>query len=132
MPWGCSEFLDLAVTEPLGHGFINCDALWCEIHSEQEDTDWTPGNDFHFEWGLAKTLDKIWDVGLVGYCRWQVTDDSGSGSVDDREEAYAIGPEVSVFMPNYGLGVSLRSLWEFENKLGSEGHVTTLMIMKAF
>ncbi|UTF50508.1 transporter [Desulfomicrobium sp. ZS1] len=103
-----------------------------EIHSEQEDTDWTPGNDFHFEWGLGKTLDKIWDVGLAGYCRWQVTDDSGSGSVDDREEAYAIGPEVSVFMPNYGLGVSLRSLWEFENKLGSQGNVTTLMIMKAF
>lgn len=103
-----------------------------EIHSEQEDTDVTYGNDFHFEWGLGKTVAKIWDVGLAGYCRWQVTDDSGPGTSDDREEAYAIGPEVSVFVPDWGLGVSLRSLWEFENKVNSQGNVTTLMIMKAF
>ena len=103
-----------------------------EIHSEQEDTDVTYGDDFHFEWGLGKTVAKIWDVGLAGYCRWQVTDDSGPGSTDDREEAYAIGPEVSVFMPEWGLGVSMRSLWEFENKVNSQGNVTTLMIMKAF
>jgi len=103
-----------------------------EFHSEQEDTDVTYGDDFHFEWGLGKTVAKIWDVGLAGYCRWQVTDDSGPGSTDDREEAYAIGPEVSVFVPDWGLGVSLRSLWEFENKVNSQGNVTTLMIMKAF
>ncbi|KAF5045963.1 putative MetA-pathway of phenol degradation [anaerobic digester metagenome] len=103
-----------------------------EIHSEQEDTDVTYGNDFHFEWGLGKTVAKIWDVGLAGYCRWQVTDDSGPGTTNDREEAYAVGPEVSVFVPDWGLGVSLRSLWEFENKVNSQGNVTTLMIMKAF
>ncbi|MBE1423630.1 hypothetical protein H4684_000249 [Desulfomicrobium macestii] len=103
-----------------------------EIHSEQEDTDVTYGNDFHFEWGLGKTLAKTWDVGLAGYCRWQLTDDSGPGTTNDREEAYAIGPEVSVFVPEWGLGVSMRSLWEFENKVNSQGNVTTLMIMKAF
>jgi len=103
-----------------------------EIHSEQEDTDITYGNDFHFEWGLGKTLAKTWDVGLAGYCRWQLTDDSGPGTTNDREEAYAIGPEVSVFVPEWGLGVSIRSLWEFENKVNSQGNVTTLMIMKAF
>lgn len=103
-----------------------------EIHSEQKDTHITPGHDFHFEWGVGKTLAKIWDVGLAGYCRWQVTDDSGSGSTDDRERAYAAGPEISVFVPQWGLGVSLRSLWEFENRTNSQGSVTTLMIMKAF
>ena len=103
-----------------------------EIHSEQEDTDVTYGNDFHFEWGLGKTVAKTWDIGLAGYCRWQVTDDSGPGTTDDREEAYAVGPEVSVFVPDWGVGVSLRSLWEFENKLNSQGNITTLMIMKVF
>lgn len=104
-----------------------------EIHSEQEDTDFTPGNDFHFEWGLGKTLAKVWDVGLAGYCRWQVTDDSGPGGTgNDHERAYAAGPEVSVFMPPWGVGVSLRSLWEFENQLNSQGNITTLLIMKAF
>lgn len=103
-----------------------------EIHSEQDDTDITYGNDFHFEWGLGKTIAQIWDVGLAGYCRWQVTDDSGPGSSNDREQAYAIGPEVSVFVPGWGVGVSLRSLWEFENKVNTQGNVTTLMIMKVF
>ncbi|GAB1409383.1 hypothetical protein MASR1M90_05370 [Desulfovibrionales bacterium] len=103
-----------------------------EIHSEQDDTDITYGNDFHFEWGLGKTIAQIWDVGLAGYCRWQVTDDSGPGTTNDREQAYAIGPEVSVFVPDWAVGISLRSLWEFENKVNSQGNVTTLMIMKVF
>jgi hypothetical protein len=73
-----------------------------EIHSEKADTDVRPGNDFHFEWGIGKTLAKIWDVGLTGYCHWQVTDDSGSGVTwdkSDHDRVYAIGPEVSVFIP---------------------------------
>lgn len=103
-----------------------------EIHSEQQDTDITYGDHFHFEWGLGKTINQIWDVGLAGYCRWQVTDDKGPGTTNDREQAYAIGPEVSVFVPDWGLGLSLRSLWEFENRLNAQGNITTLMIMKAF
>lgn len=103
-----------------------------ETHSEQQDTEITYGDDFHFEWGLGRTLAKVWDVGLAGYCRWQVTDDSGPGTVDDRERAFAAGPEVSTFIPSWGLGVSLRSLWEFENRENSQGNITTLLIMKAF
>ena len=48
-----------------------------EFHSEKDSVDITPGNDFHFEWGVGKTLGKVWDVGVAGYCHWQVTDDKG-------------------------------------------------------
>ncbi len=68
-----------------------------EIHGEKNDLDWDPGDDFHFEWGVGKTIGKIWDVGLTGYCQWQVTDDSGQDKQRiDKDQVYAIGPEVSV------------------------------------
>jgi hypothetical protein len=103
-----------------------------EIHSEKSDTDITPGNDFHFEWGLGKTLAKVWDVGLTGYCQWQVSDDSGAGSTSVKDRVYAAGPEISLFYPPVRLFVSLRSQWEFGAKDRSEGNVTVLTFTKSF
>jgi len=105
-----------------------------EVHSEKGNQNITPGNDFHFEWGLSKTLAKFWDVGLAGYCHWQVTDDRGSEATntDVHDQVYAIGPEISVFCPSVKFIVSLRSQWEFEAKDRSEGTMTTLTITKIF
>jgi hypothetical protein len=106
-----------------------------EIHSEKESSDITPGNDFHFEWGLGKNLAKLWDVGLAGYCQWQVTDDSGSDVTWDKgvhDSVYAIGPEVSRFFPSWKIGFSLKHLWEFEAKDRPEGYATVFNITKVF
>jgi hypothetical protein len=105
-----------------------------EIHSEKNETDVRPGNDLHFEWGIGKTLGKIWDVGLAGYCQWQVTDDSGSDARDKsvHDRVLALGPEVSVFIPPAKSFLSLRSLWEFGAIDRTEGHVTALTLTKAF
>ncbi len=107
-----------------------------EIHSEKSDTDIEPGDDFHFEWGVAKNLAKVWDVGLVGYCQWQVSEDKGSGAADDKDQAYGIGPEVNFFYPPWMLGVQLRSLWEFgvEGRASGrpEGYRTIFNIIKVF
>jgi hypothetical protein len=106
-----------------------------ETHSEKDETDVTLGDDFHFEWGIGKTLAKIWDVGVAGYCHWQVSDDSGSDVLWDKsihDRVYAIGPEVSVFIPPATLFASLRSLWEFDAEDRSEGNVTTLTLTKIF
>lgn len=104
-----------------------------EIHSKKDESDVRLGDDFHFEWGIGKTLAKIWDVGLTGYCQWQVTDDRGSGvrwdtSVHDR--VYAIGPEVRVFIQPAEFFISLRSQWEFGSEDRAEGNVTTLTLTK--
>lgn len=106
-----------------------------EVHSQKDETDVRLGDDFHFEWGVGKTLAKIWDVGLTGFCHWQLTDDSGSDvswdkSVHDR--VYAIGPEVSVIIPTAKLIVSLRNQWEFAAEDRSEGNLTTLTVTKIF
>ena len=85
-----------------------------EIHGEKEDYNITPGNDFTFEWGIAKTIPSkfIWNVGVSGYAHWQVSDDDGSDvlydpSIHDR------GPEVTCFIPPIKLNVELRGHSEF-------------------
>lgn len=122
-----------------GTVFLDAEKSWhasilarYEVHTRQEDTHITPGNDFHFEWGAGKTFAGLYDVGVAGYCGWQMTDDSGSGSGDLREKTYGIGPELGAAVPSLGLHVSLRSVWEFENRNASQGNITTLTLTKAF
>ena len=106
-----------------------------EIHGEKDDVDVTPGDDFHFEWGLGRKVGKNWDVGLSGYCQWQVSDDKGSDVTwdkNDHDKALAVGPEVGVFIPTSKLLFSIRSQWEFGNRDRSEGYVTAVTVTKIF
>lgn len=105
-----------------------------EIHSKQQTTHVTPGHDFHFEWGVGKTFPSEYQfqLGAIGYCAWQINEDTGSRSVDGRQRAFAVGPEVGFALPALGMGVSLRSVWEFENRNDSQGNLTSLVLMKAF
>jgi len=106
-----------------------------EIHTEKKETAVKPGNDFQFEWGIGKTVAKIWDVGLTGYCHWQVTDDSGADVVWDKsvhDRVFGIGPEVSIFLPPKKLMFSLRSQMEFGAIDRSVGNITTLNMTKIF
>ncbi len=126
-----------------GNYFFDAEKTWSasvlaryEIHSEKSDKDVKLGNDFHFEWGLGKTLAQYWDVGLVGYCRWQVTDDSGDDVDADptwdksiHDKVYAIGPEVSVLLPIKG-ALSLKTVFEFDAEDRQEGTITTLTFTK--
>ncbi len=104
-----------------------------EIHSEKDKAKVKPGHNVNLEWGLSKNLAKIIDVGVVGYCQWQMTDDGGSRAEnDDHDKVYAIGPEISVFIPPAKALVSLRSEVEFGAEDRSEGYITTLTIVKIF
>ncbi|MCP4115518.1 MAG: transporter [Desulfobacteraceae bacterium] len=105
-----------------------------EIHSDREDDDFTPGDDFHFEWGIGKSFAKVWEAGIAGYSQWQVTDDSGDDAIvrDSHDRVHAAGPEVSVFLPRFKMALSLRTLWEFDAKDRSEGSTTALTLTKIF
>ena len=105
-----------------------------EINSKKDHTNVRPGNDILFEWGVAKTLAQFWDVGVIGYCQWQLTDDSGSDAVnkDVHERVAAIGPEVSVFIPQCKVFVSARVAWEFSAVNRPEGTTATLTVTKIF
>jgi len=103
-----------------------------EIHSQQKDEHVTPGDDFHFEWGLGKTLNKTLDVGLTGYCYWQVTDNSGKAAMPGKSRVYAAGPEVNLFMPSILTFLSGRVLWEFGAENNTEGMLGAITLTKIF
>ncbi len=123
--------------------FLDPKKLWSlsvlprfEFHGEKEGVDITAGSDFHFEWGIGKTVPRnwIWDFGVSGYCHWQVTDDSGNDvdpltkSVHDR--VFAIGPEIDVVIPQSKLILNLRGQLEFNGIDRSKGNVINLTIIK--
>lgn len=102
-----------------------------QVHTEQIDTNITPGDHFSFEWGLGKTLSGF-SLGIAGYCHWQVSDDSGPGTNSHREQAFAMGPEIGYTFEDLGINVVLRSVWEFENKNKAQGSMTSLNVVYAF
>jgi len=102
-----------------------------EFHGEQDETDMTAGDDFHFEWGIGKSIG-TWEVGAVGYQQWQVTEDSGKGATDVKDRVSAAGLEVNKFIPSIKTVVSLRALKEFGAKDRSEGSTVTLTLTKIF
>jgi hypothetical protein len=106
-----------------------------ETHSYKRDIDVRPGNDFHFEYGVSKTFMKTLDVGIAGYCQWQVSDDKGgdvSWDESEHDRVFAVGPEVNYFMPQYLAFISLRGEKEFGARDRSEGYVATLTLTKGF
>jgi len=108
-----------------------------EIHSYKDHTDVRPGQNILFEWGIGKTIKKIWEVGVAGYSQWQISSDDGKDakyvydtSVHDRVSA--IGPEASVFLPPLKMQIVARCLFEFSAVDRPEGVTTTVMLMKIF
>ena len=106
-----------------------------EIHSRKDHTDVKPGQNIVLEWGVGKTLAKIWDVGITGYAQWQLTNDSGSDVPWDKglhDRVAAIGPEVSVFIPPIKSILSVRAAWEFSAVDRPEGTTVVLTFTKIF
>ena len=106
-----------------------------EIHSDNDKIHIRPGNDFHFEWGVSKNINKVWEVGVAGYCQWQVTNDKGTGvnyDADDHDRVFAIGPEIAYTVPKWKSIFSMRLLWEFDARDRTEGAVGVLSWTKAF
>ncbi len=123
-----------------------------EIHTEKEDAwrnpltnvvyDVTPGDDFHFEWGVGTTFMKAIDVGLCGYAHWQVTDDEGDAIDDDptrlygdpdvHDRVFAAGPEVAVFVPDWNMQFAFRYLKEFKAEDRQQGYLMVLTLTFVF
>lgn len=114
-----------------------------EIHTEKDGFDLTPGDDYHFEWGIGKNLPADWNlgwltnwkVGASGYAQWQVTNDKGDDVTWDKDKhdrIFAAGPEVQCFIPRWMVSLELRSLWEFGAVDCTEGHKTILTVTKIF
>ncbi len=114
-----------------------------EIHGKKDGVDLTPGDDFHFEWGIGKALPadwklgplQFWEFGLAGYAQWQVTDDRGDDVTWDKgkhDRVFAAGPEIRCLIPQWKLLLELRCEKEFGAVDRSEGYLTAFVLTRAF
>ena len=100
-----------------------------EFHSKKHRERVRTGQDFNFEWCVGKAFGPLWDFGISGYAHFQTTDDSGqdvnwSSSVHDR--VFAVGPELSIYIPFLKIKGQLRHQLEFAAKDRSQGAITTI------
>lgn len=121
---------------PEGQRVISMSALGrYEVNSKKDGIDIQPGDRFQFDWGIGANLSRVWEVGMAGFCSWQVTDDTGDdvtwdASVHDR--IFGIGPEISFFAFPSKLNTSLRYAQEFGARDRPEGHSTWLTLTQIF
>ncbi|BBO85992.1 hypothetical protein DSCO28_65580 [Desulfosarcina ovata subsp. sediminis] len=110
------------------------------VHTEQDESDVTPGSEFVVEYGLGKEIpvtDKLLvRPGIAGCAYWQIEDDSddGPGTVaDERKRAYALGAEINFFwLPPTLFQVNLRALREFGAKNTVQGSQFVLTLTKSW
>lgn len=107
------------------------------IHTEQENTDITPGSEFVVEYGLGKEVavtDKLLvRPGIAGCNYWQVSDDSGGNSNDNKKQSHAIGAEINFFwLPPTLFQVNLRVLQDYSVKNGPEGSQVVITLTKSW
>lgn len=103
-----------------------------EINGENTDTDITPGDAWTLEWGVSKAVSKTIDLGVVGYYQEQITKDDGAGASNTRDRVAAIGPEISIAIPEKSTFLSLRYLYEFMAEDRAQGHTITFTLTYRF
>jgi hypothetical protein len=99
------------------------------------DTDYRNGIDSHLDWAASQFLSKNWQVGVVGYVYYQLTDDTyptegAVGAARQRllggfkSRVASVGPEVGYVFPvgEKTAYLNFRGYWEFWARNRTEGY----------
>lgn len=107
------------------------------VYGEQDDTDITPGWEFIVEWGIGKEFavskGLLIRPALCGNAYWQMGEDSGPGTTDDKGKNYALGAEINLFwLPPHLFQTNLRVLKDFGSEDEAEATRICLTFTKSF
>lgn len=103
-------------------------------NSENDDTDYQSGDEFHIDYVINQFLSDSWAIGLHGFYYEQLSGDSGDGALlgDFKAEAAGIGPAVMWIPPKYEGKVAFVAKWlneyDTENRLEGD-HVFVSFMM---
>ena len=88
-----------------------------DINTENKDTDYKSGDEFHFDWFAGKHFKKF-TAGLNGYVYKQVTDDEldGDDVEDFKGQAFGIGPDIQFNYYRLGFHFKMHKEFAVENK----------------
>ena len=106
--------------------------LTWEINQEKKDFDFTPGQRLTLNYGISQYLPLLkssallLELGPAGYSQWQVSEDSGSGGSDVRDQVHAIGGQIGLTYVPWSAVVNVKYLNEFAAEDRFQGHVVTI------
>lgn len=75
------------------------------VNTENKDTNYKTGPEFHLDFAVNQFLSESFAVGIRGYWYQQISGDSGSGAIlgDFKSEAFGLGPGI-VWIPKSAAG----------------------------
>ncbi len=95
---------------------------------ENTETNYTTGNEFHFEWAIGREIATGLVIGVVGYDYRQLTGDSGSGAtlgpLKGSVDAIGAGLTYTTLVNKTPLILSLRHYHEYNAENRWEGNST--------
>jgi hypothetical protein len=114
----------------------NPKANFSSYNTENDDTDYQTGQEFHLDYMLNQFLSETFAVGLHGFFYEQITGDSGSGAIlgSFKGEAAGIGPAL-MWIPKIkdkDVVISAKWLSEFDTEHRLEGDHLFLNLTMAF
>ncbi len=105
-------------------------------NTENDDTDYQSGDEFHIDYVLNQFLSEAWAIGLHGFYYEQLSGDSGDGALlgDFKAEAAGIGPAIMWIPPRYEGEVAFVAKWldEYDTENRLEGDHVFVSFMMSF
>ena len=109
----------LAATYLSDSGYEASIKLMYDINTENNDTDYQSGNEFHFDYTLAKHVGPV-TVGVGGYYYKQVSDDEKNGRTvgpdGNKGQVFAVGPQIKYDYKNMSFAFKYQKETLVENK----------------
>jgi hypothetical protein len=114
-------------------GFEVSSKFLYDFNTENSDTKYQSGQEFHFDYVIGYHPDKQWALGLGGYVYLQTTDDKDNGVTPPdgfKGQVYSIGPVAQYGYKN--MNFTLKWQYEFDAKYKPEGNKFWFNFVYAF
>ena len=127
--WGFEPMYAVSIVNP--NGFNGDIKLGYIFNGRNSATDYTSGNEFHFDYAAGWGLGNGWTVGVGGYVYKQMTDDKQGGVTvaNNLGSAMAIGPNVKY---DSGKGWFATLKWEQETNVKNRAEGQSLWLKAVF
>ena len=121
-----------AVSAITKQGFTGSAKFMYDIHTENQDTNLTTGDQLHIDYGLGYKVTDNWSLGFGGYWLKGLQNDTQNGVkvADSIQEVFAIGP--NVMFTKDKLSIVLQPDFELNAKNRPEGIATWLKVVYSF
>ena len=124
----------VGVTYLADNGFELSGKFMYDVNFKNSDTEYTSGQEFHFDYTIGYHIDKAWAVGIGGYYYYQTTDDEQRGVTvgtdGNKGRVLAVGPQAAYNYKN--MSFTLKWQKEFEAKNRPQGDNFWFKFMYAF